>query len=257
MTGGYRYDRQYREAAELKDGRQVVLRMVTPADKAKLVAGFAQLSSQSRYRRFFSHKNALTDRELRYFTETDGIDHFAIGASLLRADGSEGEGAGIARFIRVSREPAAAEIAITVVDELQGKGLGRILLERLIEAASERDVTLLRFHLLAENEQMRELLNRVCDKLSYRTEEGVMTGEIELPGLSSMPMPSVDGLDRVFEILRLVAGRALEPQLAAGRELLETAMSFWHHREPADPGEPTASARAGDRPPERRLGEPN
>jgi hypothetical protein len=61
----------------------------------------------------------------------------------------------------------------------------------------------------------------------------------------------------VFEILRLVAGRALEPQLAAGRELLETAMSFWHHREPADPGEPTASARAGDSPRERRLGEPN
>ena len=65
----------------LKDGTAVRLRLIRPDDKDRLRAGFARLSPESRYLRFFVPKSTLTDAELVYLTETDGVDHVAIGAS--------------------------------------------------------------------------------------------------------------------------------------------------------------------------------
>lgn len=224
MIRRYTYNPEYRETAETKDGRKVLLRMVQPQDRERLSRGFDRLSPQSRYRRFFSTKSALSEAELRFFTETDGYDHFALGAVLVDADGHEDEGIGIARFIRVSDEAEIAEVAITVIDEMQGVGIGRILLERLIEAASEREVTRLRFHLLAENDQVRALIRRVCDRVTYHDDEGLLTAEIALPPISAaLPGDSLEPLDRLFEILRLVASGSLEPQLVITREIFDSA----------------------------------
>ena len=223
MIRRHTYNPEYRETAEIKDGRQVLLRMVRPEDRERLSRGFERLSPQSRYRRFFTSKSALSEDELRFFTETDGYDHFALGALLLNADGSEGEGIGIARFIRVNDGAGVAEVAITVIDEMQGLGVGRILLERLIEAASERDVSRLRFHLLAENDQVRALIRQVCDRVTYQDDEGMLTAEIALPPISAaMPGYSLEPLDRLFEILRLVASGSLEPQLIVTREIFDS-----------------------------------
>src|SRR5215813_10393760 len=141
-----RFDADYREKVVLKGGTEVVLRLVRPDDKPLFVAGFARLSPESRYFRFFTGKDHLTDAELRYLTELDGENHLAIGAL-----GPDGQGAGVARFIRLAQEPEVAELAVTVVDSMQRKGLGRILSERLMAAARERGVKRLRAEILAEN----------------------------------------------------------------------------------------------------------
>lgn len=256
MTSRYTYNPQYRELAETRDGRQVLLRMITPADRDRLVAGFDRLSPQSRYRRFFSSKNGLTEAEVRFFTETDGYNHFAIGAALLEPDGDEGPGAGVGRFIRVPSEPGVAEVAITVIDELQGIGLGRILLERIIEAAAERDISRLRFHLLAENAQIRELIRNVCDQVSYHSDEGFITAEIELPALTPLPVASTEPLDRLFQLFRAVAGSSLEPQLAVSQDLLESTVRLltltgFATAKSAEPPEPDS-----DPAQQEKLGEP-
>src|SRR5207244_92171 len=111
--------------------------------------GFAGLSAESRYRRFFSAKDRLSEAELRYLTEVDGVDHFALGAL------HDGEGAGVARFVRLRDRPDTAEAAIVVVDERQGCGLGRLLLTRLTEAARERGITRFRSDVLARNQAAR------------------------------------------------------------------------------------------------------
>jgi RimJ/RimL family protein N-acetyltransferase len=72
----------------------------------------------------------LSSAELRFFTCVDHRDHEALGALDLT-----GRGVGIARYIRDSEDPGAAEIAITVVDEWQGRGLGSKLLELLADRA--------------------------------------------------------------------------------------------------------------------------
>ena len=128
-----------------------------PSDKQMLLDGFEHLSPDSRYARFMAPKSTLTDRELRYLTEVDGIDHFAIGA-IRRHLVSKPEGVGSARFVRLSDQPDTAEPAVTVLDDFHGKGLGSIMLQRLIEAAWERDVRWFCTELLADNTASRRMI---------------------------------------------------------------------------------------------------
>src|SRR4051794_27295802 len=63
----------------LRDGAEIIVREVTPEDKALLVEGFERLGEMSRYRRFMSTKRNLSVAELAYFTEVDHDLHEAIG----------------------------------------------------------------------------------------------------------------------------------------------------------------------------------
>ena len=47
---------------------------------------------------------------------------------------------GIARYVRDRKNPAAAEIAVTIVDDWQGRGLGTELLARLSDRAREEGI---------------------------------------------------------------------------------------------------------------------
>jgi len=133
------------------------LRHVRPSDAAELARGFERLSPSSRYRRFLTGGTALSSELLRYLTCVDGHDHVAIVAATNTADGHE-TGIGIARFIRAKDDPDVAEAAVTVVDEMQHKGVGRRLALTLARAALERGVLRFRGELLAENDPMRRLL---------------------------------------------------------------------------------------------------
>ena len=59
----------------LDSGTEVVIRPITPNDKAGLAAGIARLSPRSARFRFLAPKNRLTAAELRYLTENDFVDH--------------------------------------------------------------------------------------------------------------------------------------------------------------------------------------
>jgi RimJ/RimL family protein N-acetyltransferase len=155
----YRFGPAYREPVRLSEGIEVLLRLVIPADKPLLRRGMDAVSPESRYRRFLIAKRDLSDDELRYLTEVDGVDHFAIGAVAETTDGQE-EGVGVARFVRFEQDRGVAEPTLAVVDSFQGRGLGAVLFRRLMEAARERGIT--RFHgrMLAGNEPMRRILER-------------------------------------------------------------------------------------------------
>jgi RimJ/RimL family protein N-acetyltransferase len=119
----------------LRDGSRVAIRQVRSTDAALLADGFARLSQRSRQLRFLGVKNHLTVAELRYLTDVDHHDHEALGA-LSR----DGQGVGVARFIRDAEDPGSAEVAVTIVDEWQGRGLGTKLLELLSDRAHAEGV---------------------------------------------------------------------------------------------------------------------
>ncbi len=169
-----RFDARWRERLSLSDGRQVELRLVRPEDAELLRRGFERLSPRSRLGRFHSPKSRLTEAEVHYFTSVDGEQHLALGAVGWGPDGQE-EGLGIARFIRLSPDAEVAEAAITVLDEAQGKGLGRILMERLVEAARERGVERFEFLVLPGNAAMVRLLDELNpDGTPMRKEEDAL-----------------------------------------------------------------------------------
>lgn len=195
----------------LRDGTRVRLRTIVPSDKERLVAGLARLSPQSRYLRFFTDKERLTEAELRYLTELDGEHHFAIGASRLDDEGREGEGLGIGRFVTLKDEPTVAEPALAVVDDAQGKGLGRLLLMRLITAAAERGVETFRCDFLAVNRGMQELLRDVSPDVGFRSDGPVVTAEFRLPNLPpDEPLERAPLVGPLFAWMKLVAEQVME-----------------------------------------------
>ena len=170
----------YAEQIMLPSGESIRFRLVRPTDKVHVRRGFAELSPASRRRRFFAGKDLLSEAELRYFTELDQFDHFAIGAMYLNAVGEEGEGAGVARFVRFPSDPKCAEVAIAVIDRLQGKGIGSSLLKRLSTAAIERGVDRFRFECLPYNLEMQRLLRKVYRSTLLFSEDSVLVAEAYL-----------------------------------------------------------------------------
>ena len=141
----------------LADGSEVILRRVGPEDAPELESGFARLSEESRRLRFLSSKPTLTQSELEYLTDVDGHRHEAIGAIDPEAD----QGVGIARFVRDAERPERAEVAVTVVDDWQHRGLGTALLEAVTQRAREEGVRTFVALVSADNASMHRLLERV------------------------------------------------------------------------------------------------
>jgi RimJ/RimL family protein N-acetyltransferase len=162
----------------LRDGSKVVIRPVHHDDAPLLADGFARLSSESRQLRFLRPKDELSRAELRYFTVVDHHDHEALGA----LDHADGRGVGVARYVRDADDPHSAEIAVTVVDDWQGRGLGTELLAQLSGRARVEGIRRFTALVSADNAAMSALLRRLCADPVHR-EHGTVEWEIDLaPG---------------------------------------------------------------------------
>lgn len=138
--------------AVLADGSHIQLRPVTPDDKPLIAEGFSRLSSRARYLRFLAPAERLSQSQLAYLSEIDHHDHVAWG--VLDTDAP----AAVGRWVRLQDDPTAADVAITVLDEYQRRGIGRLLVEVLAVSARARGVGVLHFDVLAENAPMIGLL---------------------------------------------------------------------------------------------------
>jgi RimJ/RimL family protein N-acetyltransferase len=159
----------------LRDGSAVLIRQVRSVDAPLLADGFARLSAASRQMRFLGVKKELSAAELRYLTDVDHHDHEALAA----LDQAGGHGVGIARYIRDADDPQAAEIAVTIVDDWQGRGLGTELLAQLSGRACQEGIR--RFTALADpsNVAVAALLRNAGARL-VRRGRGTVDYEITL-----------------------------------------------------------------------------
>jgi len=212
------YDASFRREVVLSDGSEAVLRAIRPQDKDLLRRGFDALSPESRYARFFSAKIKISETELRYLTEIDGVDHFAIGV-VQKKDGHDEEGLGIARFIRDADDPQLAEPALAVVDHAQGKGLGTLLLRHLTAAARERGIRQFHCELLAQNLTMAHLLEEISPDMSLKNVGiGIIEATVPLPGAGPDRPPHEVRDTAMHRLLAQVAEEKIDVPL--GRRLL-------------------------------------
>jgi GNAT superfamily N-acetyltransferase len=165
------------ELVVLADGSEVLVRPVRPEDKPLLIQGWSRLSGESVYRRFLQPRPGLSVDELAFFTELDHVDHEAIGAR----DAATREGVGIARYVREKARPHAAEAAVVVVDDWQGRGLGGKLLRRLTARATENGVRVFTAHLLATNEAVLALLGQLGEIRVTRRDGPTIEVDVDLP----------------------------------------------------------------------------
>lgn len=155
----------FREEHVLADGTRITLRFIRPDDAEELARAFERLSTRSRYQRFFAPMPRLSDEMIRYLTDVDGDRHVAIVATTESLDMKRESGLGVARYIRLAEEPTVAEAAVTVIDEAQGRGIGKLLLASLARIAREHRVLAFRGMVLADNAPMRGLLSELSATL--------------------------------------------------------------------------------------------
>ena len=170
--------------ARLSDNTLLLVREISPNDKQRLAEGMRGLSEESIQRRFLGPKPYLSARELRYLTEVDGHNHYAIVAvdedDRIRA---------VARFVRVD-DPTSAEAAITVCDDLHGLGLGSLLARRLSDAARERGIERLTATIASENRPALRLMAKIGERLS-----GAPVGSSVSELVAQLPVAEADELD--------------------------------------------------------------
>ena len=140
------------QTGTLRDGTEVRLREQTDGDRAVLAQFFEHLSAQSRYLRFMAGVPPELPRSaLDVLDAADGDTHVGLIAV------HRGRAIGTARYIRTQVGSSEADVALTVADEFQGQGLGRLLLAELTNRAAASGIDRLRFEMLSENRGMRAL----------------------------------------------------------------------------------------------------
>jgi RimJ/RimL family protein N-acetyltransferase len=149
---------------------ELVLRRIEAEDKDGLVAGLGRLSDRSVYQRFLSPKPRLTASELKYLTEVDFRDHYALVAVLARAPEVI---VGVGRWVRDPAAPTHAEIAIVIADDLQGRGVGTALGDALAEAARARGVQSFTASMLPENVAAHRLFAKIPSQMRVTHAHGV------------------------------------------------------------------------------------
>ncbi len=147
----------------LPDGAQVLLRPIRADDKRMLADGLRRLSDESVQRRFLTPKRSFSRAELRYLTEVDGRDHVALVAE--DPASPERRLIAVGRFVRLRDDGDAAEVAVTVADEWQGRGLGSLLGMHLAHSARNRGVRRFTATMSSQNVPAHRLMARLTEHL--------------------------------------------------------------------------------------------
>ena len=124
---------------------ELTLRVVDSSDLEAVIATYRGLSPQSMYRRFFTLTPDPAPLVQRQFSMLDHRDHEA----LVVLDGDEV--VGIAHWDRLDCCADQAEIAITIAEGWQRRGLGRVLIRALAGDAYRHGIDTLTATVLAEN----------------------------------------------------------------------------------------------------------
>lgn len=139
--------------ATLGDGTRVHLRPIRTDEAPRLLGLYDRLSPESLYFRFF----AVPDKDrakAEYLAHVDYVDRYALVAEV---DGTLGA---VARWERDLADPTRAEVAFTVADDLQGRGLGSLLFRRLATLARARGIATFDAEVLPANEKMLRVFAR-------------------------------------------------------------------------------------------------
>ena len=177
----------------LRDGSHVRIRPGHHTDRDLLVRGFERLGPESRYRRFLTPMRELGEKMVRYMTELDHHDHEAMIALDERGEA----GLGDAFYVRDPTRPDTAEVAVTVVDSWQGRGLGTLLLEAISARARDEGIRTFTALMLAHNTEMLHLFERLGPVRIVDRAAGTVQLEVAIPTVGVAP--------ELNELLRIAA----------------------------------------------------
>ena len=158
----------YSAVEKLRNGERIEIRALRPQDRDDLMAAVDRTSGDSLYRRFFAVRRHFTETEESFYLNVDFVSHVALIAS---AD-ENGQPIIIAGGRYVVGEPGQAEVAFTVVDKYQGRGVGAALLRHLAMIARQAGLRELVAYVLPDNRAMLKVFEKSGLKYTAKREAG-------------------------------------------------------------------------------------
>ena len=179
----------------VRDGTELLLRPVLPGDNERTMQGRVLFSNDTLYRRFMSPR-VPSPALMEYLAEVDYVDHFVW----VMTDGTDP--VADARFVRDHDDPTVAEIAFTVADAYQGRGVGSFLIGALSIAAEVDGVEKFTARMLSDNVPMRAIMDRY-GAVWQREDIGVITTVIDVPRERDLKLGR-DMADQIKRVARQV-----------------------------------------------------
>lgn len=166
------------ESVTLRDGTRAVIRAIQADDAPRLQALHARLSPESVYLRFLEQLKVLPAHEAQRLASVDYQTRMALVA--VREDDLE-QIIGVARYaVADSARPDAAEAAIVVEDAFQGRGLGTILVDRLVKYAQAHGIRAFLASVHHSNSEILRFIQRSGLPVEKRLDTGVWEIRIKL-----------------------------------------------------------------------------
>jgi GNAT superfamily N-acetyltransferase len=162
----------------IKDGSILTLSPILKTDREFFEKGIEELSIESRFARFGQGVGGLSKQELDYLTDVDQRLHVAWGAAI------EEEAAGVGRYI-VQEDGRSAEMAVTVLDVMQQRGVGTALFEALVAVARSDGIHELSFEAQADNVAVMSLVRGI--EVNPLVSDGVIERRIRLSVVPQTP----------------------------------------------------------------------
>lgn len=160
----------YSAIETLRDGRQIKIRAVTPADRERWLDFISRTSDATRYRRFFGFKRRFSEQEIDDQVNVDLVSNVALAAGFEEADGRE-IGIGGARYI-VTR-PGCAEVSFMTDDAHQGLGVASLLIRHLIGVARDAGIKTFEAEVLSDNAPMLKVFQHCGLPMTARQQADV------------------------------------------------------------------------------------
>jgi RimJ/RimL family protein N-acetyltransferase len=165
--------REFEVTETLRNGVNVKIRAIRPADKAGVVEAFGKLDPESIYTRLFQAKGSLSEQELKAVTEVDFENVVALVVTI-ESGGQEtiiGGGRYMAFELSGTR---SAEVAFLVEEDYHGLGIAGRILKHLARIAREKGVSQFEAEVLPQNKAMLAVFSRSRLPMKQSQAEGVV-----------------------------------------------------------------------------------
>jgi acyl-CoA hydrolase/GNAT superfamily N-acetyltransferase len=176
--GGKPYPLELESAETFKDGLEIRFRPIKPSDERLLREFFYSHSAETIYQRYHIPMKSLSPQQIQQLCTLDYDRQIALIGLV-----PHGEADRIVAVGRYELDPSTgmAEVAFTVHDELQGRGIGTWLMKRLIEVARNRGVRGFVGSVLSGNVKMLNLFHRSGFPVVSTLDQGEYTVTIMFP----------------------------------------------------------------------------
>jgi len=160
----------------LHDGTQIVYRPIHPTDEPRMRDLFYKMSEQSKFYRFMGHLKRVPRSQIEDFVYIDHRSEVCVVGVLPSAAGEEIIAVG---NYYLDAKTNKAEVAFTVADSWQRRGIGTFMLRHLTRIARRNGIGGFTAEVLAENKGMQTVFNRSGLKVKSQYRGDVFSYEMD------------------------------------------------------------------------------